>query len=54
MPKELMSSLKELGLTEKFATLNYSTRKEFASSVSEAKADETRQRRIDKIIVSLK
>jgi len=54
MPKELINSLKESGLTEKFAALNYSKRKEFASSVSEAKADETRQRRIDKIIVSLK
>jgi len=54
MPKELINSLKESGLTEKFATLNYSKRKEFARSVSEAKSDETRKRRIDKIIVSLK
>jgi len=54
LPKELTDSLKRLGLTEKFVILNYSKRKEFARSVREAKSDDTRQRRIDKIVISLK
>jgi hypothetical protein len=53
MPAELVSALDEHNLTEKFCDLNYSTRKEFARSVEEAKAAETKQRRIEKIITSL-
>jgi len=33
--------------------LNYSTRKEFARSVNDAKSEGTRHRRIDKIITSI-
>jgi len=54
LPTQLISSLKDLNLTEKFAALNYSQRKEFARSVNDAKSDDTRLRRIDKIIESLK
>jgi len=54
IPAQLLDSLKNLNLTEKFATLNYSQRKEFARSVNDAKSDETRQRRIQKIVASLK
>ena len=54
LPKELRDSLKSLGLSEKFTTLNYSKRKEFARSVSEAKLEATRKKRIDKIINNLK
>jgi len=50
MPKSLVDSLRSHDLTEKFATLAYSRRKEFARSVSDAKSDETQLRRIDKII----
>jgi hypothetical protein len=53
MPAELVSALDEHNLTEKFYDLNYSKRKEFARSVEEAKAAETKQRRIEKIITSL-
>jgi len=54
LPAQLLDSLKNLNLTEKFAALNYSQRKEFARSVNDAKSDETRQRRIQKIVTSLK
>jgi bifunctional DNA-binding transcriptional regulator/antitoxin component of YhaV-PrlF toxin-antitoxin module len=53
LPVELTDSLKSLGLTEKFAMLNYSMRKEFARSVNDAKSNDTRHRRIDKIITSI-
>lgn len=54
IPTELVATLNEHHLTEKFRDLNYSTRKEFARSVEEAKTTETKQRRIEKIITSLK
>jgi len=54
IPAQLLESLKNLNLTEKFAALNYSQRKEFARSVNDAKSDETRQRRVQKIVASLK
>ena len=54
LPTQLTDTLQSLNLTEKFTALNYSVRKEFARSVNEAKSDETRQRRIDKIVDSLK
>jgi hypothetical protein len=54
MHPEFASALEKAGLTEVFATLSYSTRKEFARQVTEAKADDTRLRRIEKVIQSLK
>lgn len=53
VPPELNVVLKRQNLTEKFANLIYSRRKEFSRSVAEAKSDATRQKRIDKIIASL-
>src|SRR4051812_35205708 len=44
----LSETLKESGLSEAFNRLTYSKRKEFARQVSEAKAEETRTRRIEK------
>jgi hypothetical protein len=54
MHPELVLALEKAGLTEIFAELSYSKRKEFARQVSEAKADDTRLRRIEKVIESLK
>lgn len=53
VPAELASALKQTGLTDAFEALKYSARKEHARKVSEAKADETRQRRIDAVLESL-
>jgi bifunctional DNA-binding transcriptional regulator/antitoxin component of YhaV-PrlF toxin-antitoxin module len=53
MPVLLVSSLRQHNLTEVFSSLTYSKRKEFARQVSEAKTDDTRQRRIKKIIDAL-
>ncbi|MFM2412613.1 MAG: hypothetical protein RLZZ587_946, partial [Actinomycetota bacterium] len=43
---ELDRALSDAGLREFFESLAYSHRKEFARAVAEAKADETRTRRI--------
>ena len=50
MPAELVEALKSNGLTKTFADLSYSKRKEFARQVSEAKTEETRLRRIAKVL----
>jgi hypothetical protein len=50
IPDELVKALKENKLTEVFHDLIYSKRKEFARQVSEAKAEETKMSRIDKIL----
>ena len=50
MPSELTQALQTAGLTEVFAAQTYSKRKEFARQVSEAKAEETRVKRIAKIL----
>jgi len=50
MPSELTQALQSAGLAEVFAALTYSKRKEFARQVSEAKAEETRAKRIAKIL----
>jgi hypothetical protein len=54
MPDDLVTALKASDLTEVFEGLSYSKRKEFARQVSEAKAADTRLRRIEKVIASLK
>lgn len=42
-----------MGLSETFNSLTYSKRKEFARQVREAKAEDTRKRRIEKVISQL-
>jgi ribosomal protein S5 len=54
IPAELQTALDKNQLSETFDKLAYSRRKEFARQVNEAKAEETRSRRIDKIILLLK
>ncbi len=46
----LAAALHQANLRESFDALNYSTRKEHARTVSEAKAEATRDRRISKIL----
>lgn len=53
VPAELSAALTKNGLTETFHGLTYSKRKEFARQVNEAKAEETKARRIQKIIEQL-
>ncbi len=53
VPTELTEALANHKLEEIFHNLNYSTRKEYARKVSEAKAEETRNRRIQKIVTEL-
>lgn len=53
IPFELASSLKKVGISENFEKLTYSKRKEFARQVAEAKAEDTKLRRIEKIINQL-
>jgi bifunctional DNA-binding transcriptional regulator/antitoxin component of YhaV-PrlF toxin-antitoxin module len=53
MPTDLAEALTSSGLTAVFESLSYSKRKEYARQVSEAKAAETRQRRIDKALDDL-
>ncbi len=53
VPVELGEALTANGLSETFHNLTYSKRKEFARQVGDAKAAETKNRRIEKIIVQL-
>jgi bifunctional DNA-binding transcriptional regulator/antitoxin component of YhaV-PrlF toxin-antitoxin module len=53
VPAVLSEALAANSLSEAFHDCNYSTRKEFARLVSEAKAEDTRTRRIEKIIAQL-
>lgn len=54
VPAILREALEEHGLSEVFHNLTYSKRKEFARQVSEAKAEDTRDRRIEKIVAIIK
>jgi bifunctional DNA-binding transcriptional regulator/antitoxin component of YhaV-PrlF toxin-antitoxin module len=53
VPAALSEALTAHGLSETFHDLTYSRRKECARQVSEAKVEDTRQRRIEKIIGEL-
>ena len=53
VPTALSEALATSGLTETFHGLAYSKRKEFAREVHDAKAEDTRIRRIQKIILHL-
>lgn len=54
VPLELKQALEKANLWHRFYELNYSTRKEFARGVREAKEPETKLRRIEKVISDLK
>lgn len=54
VPDDLVVALNSSGLREVFEGLSYSKRKEFARQVAEAKAADTRLRRIEKVLASLK
>ena len=54
VPAALDAALRDAGLTDAFANLAYSKRKEFARQVTEAKAEETRHRRIAKVLQALR
>ncbi len=51
---ELDAALSKSDLAEVFSKLSYSKRKELARQVNEAKAEDTRQRRIEKVLEGLK
>jgi Domain of unknown function (DUF1905)/Bacteriocin-protection, YdeI or OmpD-Associated len=53
VPAELNAALNDADLTDTFAKLAPSRRKEYARQVSEAKAEQTKVRRIEKIIAEL-
>lgn len=53
VPDDLAAALQAGGVTAVFDTLAPSRRKEYVRQVISAKAEETRQRRIDKIIAAL-
>lgn len=53
IPPALSEALKVHNLRETFHDLIYSKRKEYARLVNEAKTDETRTRRIEKIVAEL-
>ncbi len=53
IPVDLQQALAENELSKVFQDRNYSTRKEYARQVNEAKAEETKLRRIAKIINEL-
>jgi bifunctional DNA-binding transcriptional regulator/antitoxin component of YhaV-PrlF toxin-antitoxin module len=54
MHPELDAALSKSDLAEVFSKLSYSKRKEWARQVNEAKAEDTRQRRIEKVLEALK
>jgi hypothetical protein len=54
VPEDLRAALSDkAGALEAFEALSYTMRKEFARQVTEAKAQETRKRRISKIVAGL-
>ncbi len=54
MPIPLVKALRTSGLTKDFANLSYSKRKEHARQVTEAKGEDTRDRRIEKVIEAVR
>ena len=54
MHPELEVALTSADLADVFANLSYSKRKEYARQVNEAKAEDTRKRRIEKIIAGVR
>ena len=54
MHPELEEALISADLADVFANLSYSKRKEYARQVNEAKAEDTRKRRIEKVIAGVR
>ena len=54
IPTDLADALAKSRLSESFSKLSYTHQKEYVNSVSEAKREETRARRIEKTIEMLK
>lgn len=54
MHPELEEALISADLADVFANLSYSRRKEYARQVNDAKAEDTRKRRIEKIIAGVR
>jgi hypothetical protein len=54
VPIELAKALKSSGLKNTFTHLSYSKRKEFSRQVAEAKAEDTKLRRIDKVLKAVR
>ena len=54
VPADLVQALTTAGVREKFAALAPSHRKEHVRSVTEAKSEATRQRRIEKVVETLR
>jgi hypothetical protein len=50
VPKDLAAALRKAGLTKDFAALAFTHRKEHVRAIEEAKAPETRLRRIEKAV----
>ncbi|MDP3495468.1 MAG: YdeI/OmpD-associated family protein [Hyphomonadaceae bacterium] len=50
VPKDLAAALKKAGLTKDFAAMAFTHRKEHVRAIEEAKAPETRLRRIEKAV----
>lgn len=50
IPKDLAAALKKAGATKGFDALSYTFRKEHVRSIAEAKAEDTRARRIEKAV----
>ena len=53
IPESLAAALEDAGLRERYSTLAPSRRKEHARLVTEAKSEETKQRRVAKIVAEL-
>ncbi len=54
VPAVLQNALETNKLTETFNKLSYSKRKEFARQVNDARTDETRERRVEKVVSAVK
>ena len=54
VPDDLAEALSKTGLSETFAALAPSHRKEHVRSVTDAKSDATRQRRVEKVVEALR
>jgi Bacteriocin-protection, YdeI or OmpD-Associated/Domain of unknown function (DUF1905) len=54
VPKDLAAALKKAGLTKDFAALAFTHRKEHVRAIEEAKAPETRLRRIEKAVAMVR
>ena len=53
VPKDLADALKQNDLTDTFAQISFTYQKEYANAVNDAKREETRVRRIEKIVEQL-